>query len=155
MRPAGIDHYAVIIDGGTPMLCSEAGCNLEGLAVGEHTVEVKAYDVAGNVATDSVTITVDTSPFSPSSSSGMMIWIGLAVGAAAIVLIGAVLYLGRKIDRSRPACLAHSNAAISRPALWTPRNPALGSSTLVPMFSKTAFVNKFGVAWGTALPTCP
>ncbi len=75
------------------MLCEEAGCKLEGLAVGEHTVEVKAYDVAGNVATESVTITVDTSPFSPSSSSGMMVWIGLAVGAVAIVLIGAVLYL--------------------------------------------------------------
>ena len=91
-----MDHYAVIVDGGTPLLCEEAGCRLEGLAVGEHTVEVRAYDMAGNVASDSVTITVDTSPFSPSSSSGMMVWIGLAAVAAAIVLIGAVLYLRKK-----------------------------------------------------------
>ena len=78
------------------MLCDAVGCKLEGLAVGEHTVEVKAFDVAGNIAAKSVSFTVDTSPFSPSSSSGIMVWVILAAGAVAIVLIGAFLYLRKK-----------------------------------------------------------
>ncbi|MHA1505020.1 MAG: Ig-like domain-containing protein, partial [Candidatus Heimdallarchaeota archaeon] len=59
---SGIDYYEVQIDGGT-WINKGTGTShtFTGLTDGGHTINVRAWDNAGNDATDSVTFTVDTS----------------------------------------------------------------------------------------------
>ncbi|UJG44426.1 MAG: caspase family protein [Candidatus Heimdallarchaeum endolithica] len=58
----GIDHYNVRIDSGSWTNVGTATSHtFTGLSDGSHTVDVNAYDAAGNVGSDSVTFTVDTS----------------------------------------------------------------------------------------------
>ncbi len=58
----GIDHYEVRIDSGSwTNVGTSTSHTFTGLSDGSHTVDVKAYDGAGNTNTDSVTFTVDTS----------------------------------------------------------------------------------------------
>ncbi|MHA1827993.1 MAG: Ig-like domain-containing protein [Candidatus Heimdallarchaeaceae archaeon] len=58
----GIDHYNVRIDSGAWInVGTSTSYTFTGLADGSHTSDVQAYDAAGNVGSDSVTFTVDTS----------------------------------------------------------------------------------------------
>ncbi|MHA1366972.1 MAG: Ig-like domain-containing protein [Candidatus Heimdallarchaeota archaeon] len=59
---SGIDYYEAQIDGGT-WINKGTGTShtFTGLIDGAHTVNVRAWDNAGNDATDSTTFTVDTS----------------------------------------------------------------------------------------------
>ncbi|MHA1364713.1 MAG: Ig-like domain-containing protein, partial [Candidatus Freyarchaeota archaeon] len=53
----GIDHYEVRIDGGSWInVGTSTSYTFTGLADGSHTVDVNAYDAAGNVGSDSVTL---------------------------------------------------------------------------------------------------
>ncbi len=58
---SGIDYYETRIDGGSWInKGTSTSHTFTGLADGSHTVDVKAWDKAGNSNTDSVTFTVDT-----------------------------------------------------------------------------------------------
>jgi|GEM_PF-1593684 len=57
----GISHFEIRLDnGGWSDIGSLLSHTYQDLAEGEHTATVKAYDVAGNTATDSITFVVDT-----------------------------------------------------------------------------------------------
>ncbi|MBD3192121.1 MAG: S8 family serine peptidase [Candidatus Heimdallarchaeota archaeon] len=59
---SGIDYYETRIDSGSWInKGTSTSHTFTGLADGSHTVDVRAWDVAGNSATDMVTFTVDTS----------------------------------------------------------------------------------------------
>ena len=59
----GIDHYEVRIDGGTWIdVGLSTSYTFTGLSEGSHTVDVRAFDQAGNIGSDSVTFTVDITP---------------------------------------------------------------------------------------------
>jgi len=59
---SGIDYYEIQLDGGSWInKGTSTSHSYTGLAETSHTVNVRAWDVAGNDATDSVTFTVDTS----------------------------------------------------------------------------------------------
>ncbi|MEM4539797.1 MAG: Ig-like domain-containing protein, partial [Candidatus Korarchaeota archaeon] len=72
---SGIDHYEVRIDGGSWInVGTSTSHTFTNLAEGTHTIEVKAVDVAGNIATSTVTVGVDVTPplieiLSPSKGS--------------------------------------------------------------------------------------
>ena len=55
---SGIDHYDVIIDKGNPIRVTESTYTLDSLASGSHSVEVRAYDHAGNVTTSTKDISI-------------------------------------------------------------------------------------------------
>ncbi len=61
---SGIDHYTVAVDQGQPVTTTEGSYTLEPLASGKHTVNVTAYDRAGNAtaAVQEVTILFVPSP---------------------------------------------------------------------------------------------
>ncbi|HYM40327.1 MAG TPA: Ig-like domain-containing protein [Thermoplasmata archaeon] len=60
---SGIDHYQVSLDRGPPLtVTNAAGTVFPNVAEGPHTVTVRAYDRAGNVAQASANVTVDTTP---------------------------------------------------------------------------------------------
>ncbi len=89
---SGIDHYEISIDGGA---WTDVGTNesySSAYSVGNHTVEVRAYDRAGRNSTDSVSFMVDymppsveiTSPSEPylsSDSELTLVWKGSDEGA--------------------------------------------------------------------------
>jgi hypothetical protein len=59
---SGIDYYQIRIDGGSwTNKGTSTSHTYTGLSETSHTVNVQAYDQAGNYATDSVSFTVDTS----------------------------------------------------------------------------------------------
>ncbi|NHJ84958.1 MAG: hypothetical protein FK734_05820 [Asgard group archaeon] len=58
---SGINYYEVRIDGGTWINKGSSTSHTFSVADGSHTAEVRAWDVAGNYATDDVTFTVDSS----------------------------------------------------------------------------------------------
>jgi len=62
-NPSGIDHYEVKLDTGSWIdVGTQTQYTFTGVSDGQHTVYVKAVDDAGNIATDSVTFTVDSTP---------------------------------------------------------------------------------------------
>ena len=65
---SGISYYTVSVDG-SAALVAVSPYAISGLAVGDHTIEVIAYDVAGNSTTINKTVTVDTAI--PSSFSSL------------------------------------------------------------------------------------
>ncbi|MDD1772371.1 MAG: carboxypeptidase regulatory-like domain-containing protein [Methanomassiliicoccales archaeon] len=56
---SGIDHYAIKVDGGAWNVISGNSTTVSGLSDSTHTIYVRAYDRAGNVAEDLVNVTVD------------------------------------------------------------------------------------------------
>ena len=62
---SGINHHEIYLDGSavdTNIPASQTSYTLTGLGDGSHTIEVRAVDNAGNTGSDSVSITVDTTP---------------------------------------------------------------------------------------------
>ena len=102
---SGLERVEVSVDGGTPRPppARSSSLQLSGLADGTHTIAVRAYDVAGNVATVSVSITVDTSILNPSGPYGILpsflVVAGIS-GVGAAVSAAACMLLSRR--RARP-----------------------------------------------------
>jgi hypothetical protein len=69
---SGISSYDVQIDGGTVYSLGLRTQAVLTLADGSHTAEVRATDIAGNVAIMTITVRVDTSILSPSGPYGML-----------------------------------------------------------------------------------
>src|SRR6267378_2281483 len=91
---SGIDHYEISVDNGTwTRLTDHAAAELS-LADGSHTITVRAVDVAGNAAEDSVRITVDTSAFSVAGPYGGLPTLGIITGIA--VLVSMLEWLRRR-----------------------------------------------------------
>jgi len=86
---SGIDHYEVSIDGDSWVnVGNKATHALSSLTDGSHTVEVKAIDKAGNLATASSSFTVNAG-----SNSGAL-YLEAIMGASVIApLVGVALYL--------------------------------------------------------------
>jgi RHS repeat-associated protein len=59
---SGIDHYEIGVDGGTTSKGSSPYTFVTAIVDGEHTVQVKAFDKAGNVTLGMVEIYIDTTP---------------------------------------------------------------------------------------------
>lgn len=60
---SGIDHYELSLDGGVLVRVNEAvGYTFPDVADGAHSVVIKAFDRAGNMAQKTVPVTVDTTP---------------------------------------------------------------------------------------------
>ncbi|MBD3192130.1 MAG: hypothetical protein GF308_15905, partial [Candidatus Heimdallarchaeota archaeon] len=67
----GIDHYEIRIDSGSWVdKGTSTSHSYTGLADGGHTVDVMAYDGAGNTNTDTVSFTIDTSTGPPYTFTG-------------------------------------------------------------------------------------
>jgi len=97
-----VQRLELSLDGGARLTVSAAGSTsytFSALRTGSHTVSVTAFDRAGNLATVSVTVTVDTGVFSPSGPYG---W-GPIIGAvAAIVAAAGAFAVVRVRSRRRP-----------------------------------------------------
>ncbi|MBS3816007.1 MAG: right-handed parallel beta-helix repeat-containing protein [Candidatus Thermoplasmatota archaeon] len=59
---SGIGYYEVMLDGGLEYEGEAESCNLSDLQDGAHTVEVRAYDKAGNNKSAHVNFSIDTTP---------------------------------------------------------------------------------------------
>ncbi|MEM3594289.1 MAG: Ig-like domain-containing protein, partial [Candidatus Jordarchaeaceae archaeon] len=109
----GIDHYEVRIDGGSWINVGVSTSYVfSGLSNGSHTVEVRALDLAGNDATDSVSFIVSLPPAAPVDLSAIILLVlvqlmrqpgvplvYVAIGGFALVVIvavGVVLMLLRR-----------------------------------------------------------
>jgi hypothetical protein len=68
---------------------SQTGITLKGLADGQHTLKIRAVDVAGNVAEQTLTIDVTTNPFDPEGPMGP--WPIIGVAALLFVIIAAIV----------------------------------------------------------------
>ncbi|MFP4171143.1 MAG: OmpL47-type beta-barrel domain-containing protein, partial [Methanomassiliicoccales archaeon] len=87
---SGVDRIMYRLDGGE---WSEYSAPIE-VGDGEHTLEYRVMDAAGNLETGSAEFTVDTDPLSPSGPYGPLPIIGLVISIAAV--IGAAVALRRK-----------------------------------------------------------
>ncbi len=91
---SGIESYEVRADGGAfQSVGSSPGATLT-LADGSHTIDVRAKDVAGNVAMQTKTVRVDTNIFSPTGP-----FTGLPTYA--IVLVGVLALIAAIVRRRR------------------------------------------------------
>ena len=73
--------------------------DLDEFEAGEYTCTITAYDIAGNSATDSVLVTVTATVTDPGGSLTDLIMdniLYIAIGAGAIILIGAVVLMRRR-----------------------------------------------------------
>lgn len=75
---------------------SQSAITLEDLADGEHVVVIRAIDVAGNFAEQTVTIDVNTNPFDPEGPMGPWAIVGLAALLFVIVAAAVVWSLAKK-----------------------------------------------------------
>lgn len=93
---SGISHYEMSVDGGAfHDLNTETSTTLS-LADGEHTIRMRAFDVAGNFADAEVEFRVDTNIFSP---TGPYQGVPLYVIVAVVIAIATILVLWRKRRR--------------------------------------------------------
>ena len=98
---SGIEHFDVIVDNGASfkMDGTASGTVVSGLADGSHTIQVTAIDRAGNRATDTVTVTVDTNLFSASGPTHGYLTLTLALVGAGAIGFGIALMWRRKSAR--------------------------------------------------------
>jgi hypothetical protein len=98
---SGIDHYEVIIDGGHPSVVGNLEEVVLTLPDGTHTITIVAVDSAGNVATRSISVSVDTNPLSTAGPAGP--WLDIAVFGAILggILLVLFLLMRRKKDEGR------------------------------------------------------
>jgi len=88
---SGIGGYALSIDGAAFENRSDASVSVH-LNDGEHTIVIRALDVAGNSAEVNATLRVDTNPFSPTGP-----YLGLpSYGVIAAAALAAFLYVLRR-----------------------------------------------------------
>ena len=88
------------VDGGSFQTVAFATTVTLALADGVHAVAVRATDLAGNTATETRSVSVDTNPFSPSGPyGGLPTYLLLLALAISVVLIS--LWRRRKRKRTR------------------------------------------------------
>lgn len=94
---SGIDHIEASVDGGAFVDVGTGNATVLHLSDGSHQVVVEAFDVAGNAAMATMSISVDTNPFSVSGPYyGIPIWVLLGVG----IVLGALAI--DRFARARP-----------------------------------------------------
>jgi hypothetical protein len=98
---SGIDHYEVIIDGGPRSIVGNLAGVVLTLADGTHTITIVAIDSAGNMATRSISVSVDTNPLSTSGPAGPWLDIGLFGAILAGMLLVLFLLKRRRKDEDR------------------------------------------------------
>jgi hypothetical protein len=88
---SGVDYCEVSVDGGAFVdVGTDTEYLIEGLASGEHTVKIRAYDVAGNMEEVTVTFTVDLK-----SETNWMPYIAGGI-VLLVAVVGVVLYMMRR-----------------------------------------------------------
>ncbi len=113
----GIDHYVAWLDDGTAYTITESEIAIPAIPEGAHTFHVQAVDRAGNIATASVSFSVDRNPFSltgPYDGIPLFVLIGLIL---ALLLFLLFLWRRRKEDEDE-------RAALDAAAKKTPEPPA-------------------------------
>ncbi|MBU0624369.1 MAG: hypothetical protein KJ672_05935 [Candidatus Thermoplasmatota archaeon] len=88
---SGIDHYEVMIDGGHPSSVGDLVEVVLTLRDGTHTITIVAIDSAGNMATRSISVSVDTNLLSTSGPAGP--WLDIGLFGAILAGIPLVLFL--------------------------------------------------------------
>ena len=93
---SGMDHFEVVVDNGLPVFVegSSRVAPVTGLTDGVHEIKVTAIDRAGNHASGSVSVSVDTNLFTLSGPTHGYLVYGLVAGGA--FLVGLAFYLRRK-----------------------------------------------------------
>jgi hypothetical protein len=95
---SGIDHYEVIIDGGRPSSVGNLAEVVLTLRDGTHTITIVAIDSAGNIATRSISVSVDTNLLSTSGPAGP--WLDIGLFGAILVAMLLVLFLLKRRGRN-------------------------------------------------------
>ena len=85
---SGVDHMEFSVDGGTYTPCEDSYVALTNMSDGEHSLEVRVHDEAGNNASDTLQFEVDTPDGGISGMSLVII-----ISAAAVVAVAAIMYL--------------------------------------------------------------
>jgi hypothetical protein len=98
---SGIDHYEVVIDGDSRFIVGDLAGVVLNLRDGTHTITIVAIDSAGNVATRSISVSVDTNPLSTSGPAGPWLDIGLFGAILGGVLLVLFLLRRRGKDEGR------------------------------------------------------
>ncbi len=98
---SGIDHYEVIVDGGHPSSVGNLAEVVLTLRDGTHTITIVAIDSAGNMATRSISVSVDTNLLSTSGPAGPWLDIGLFGAILGGMLMVLFLLKRRKKDEAR------------------------------------------------------
>jgi len=101
----GIDHYVAWLDDGTPVTIVDTTLAIPVIPEGAHSFHVEAVDHAGNVATASVSFTVDRNPFSltgPYDGIPLFVLLGLIL---AFLLILLLLWRRRKANEAERRAL--------------------------------------------------
>ncbi len=112
----GIDHYVAWLDDGTKFTITESEITIPAIPEGAHTFHVQAVDRAGNVATGTVSFSVDRNPFSltgPYDGIPLFALIGLIL---ALLLFLLFLWRRRKEDEEE-------RTALEAAAKKTPESP--------------------------------
>jgi hypothetical protein len=88
--PAGIDHYEVKIDNGEYLNVGlDTNYTFNNLEDGNHKITVRAVDRAGNSKEDTISLKIDTNPFSPNGPySGLPLYILIV-----FIIISIILFL--------------------------------------------------------------
>ncbi|UCE92197.1 MAG: hypothetical protein JSV90_03430 [Methanobacteriota archaeon] len=85
---SGVDHTEFSVDGGTYTPCEDCYVVLTNMSDGEHSLEVRVHDEAGNNASDTLQFEVDPPDGGISGMSLVII-----ISAAAVVAVAAIVYL--------------------------------------------------------------
>ena len=103
----GIDHFEVRLDGGSWInVGTNTSYTFTDLSEGSHTVEVRAFDEAGNTATATVTFTVKTlAPIVAVMASlalmqqgvSPLVYVGGGAAMVIAVAVGVALWLRRRM----------------------------------------------------------
>lgn len=85
---SGLDHFELSVDGGDYRSVGTRMTENLALSDGAHTIRVRAVDVAGNAATATANVTVDTNPLSLSGPySGIPTFLIIAAVAAVVLAL--------------------------------------------------------------------
>jgi LPXTG-motif cell wall-anchored protein len=116
----GIDHYIAWLDDGSTSTVAESTLTIPVLPDGAHTFHVQAVDRAGNVASASVSFSVDRNPFSltgPYDGIPLFVLLGLIL---AFLLILLLLWRRRKESETERRALEAEARTAETPAGETP-----------------------------------
>lgn len=91
---SGLDHFEVVLDGGNATIFSNATTSAEfsGLQNGNHTITVRAFDRAGNNASDTIMFEVDAQ----ADLTSLLLVAVVGVLVAAVILVVFIVLHKRK-----------------------------------------------------------
>jgi hypothetical protein len=98
---SGIDHYEVIVDGNHLSSVGNLAEVVLTLRDGTHTITIVAIDSAGNMATRSISVSVDTNLLSTRGPAGPWLDIGLFGAILGGMLLVLFLLKRRRKDEAR------------------------------------------------------